>query len=123
MKNCKFLFNNLSNNLSKKISFLLHFFDVDIHIKIEYTYMIHSIHSLIYHQFYYLLLLKFLNTLFPPDLLFLLDISYIPGCSSCVEILTLTERVLGKYDLMTRKDSVNGRLPNRAPVIHMVGVI
>lgn len=35
------------------------------------------IHSLLYHQFYYLLLLKFLNTLFPLDLLFLLDISYI----------------------------------------------
>lgn len=45
------------------------------------------------------------------------------GEESCIGTLTLTERVLGKYDLMTRKDSVNGRLPNRAPVIHMVGVI
>lgn len=45
------------------------------------------------------------------------------GEESCIGTLTLTERVLGKYDLMTRKDSVNGRLPNRAPVIHMVGII
>ena len=59
-------------NFGMVISILLSYY-----IKIEYIYMIHSIHSLLYHQFYYLLLLKFLNTLFPPDLLFLLDISYI----------------------------------------------
>ena len=45
------------------------------------------------------------------------------GEESCIGTLTLTERVRSKYDQMTRKDSVNGRLPNRAPVIHMVGVI
>ena len=45
------------------------------------------------------------------------------GEESCIGTLTLTERVLGKYDLMTRKDSVNGRLTNRAPVIHVVGVV
>ena len=31
LKYCKFLFNNLSNNLSKKIYFLLQFFDIGIH--------------------------------------------------------------------------------------------
>ena len=36
----------------------------DLHIKIKYTYMIHSIHSLFYHQFYCSLFLIFLNILF-----------------------------------------------------------
>lgn len=45
------------------------------------------------------------------------------GAGAYIGTQTLTERVLGKYDLMTRKDSVNGRLPNRAPVIHVVGVV
>lgn len=45
------------------------------------------------------------------------------GEESCIGTLTLTERVRSKYDQMTRKDSVNGRLTNRAPVIHVVGVV
>lgn len=43
----------------------------------NFTYLIYSIHLLIYHLFYYLFLLKFLNTLFPQGLLFSLDIFYI----------------------------------------------
>ena len=45
------------------------------------------------------------------------------GVWSCIGTQTLKERIRSKYDQMTRKDSVNGRLTNRAPVIHVVGVV